>query len=138
MDANDLEALQRLLAERPDVDFAYLFGSRARGTAGPRSDYDIAVHLAPAVDAFGYRLHLLEELNRLLHTDAVDLIVLNEAPVLLRHRVVRDGRVLKDALQQRVRFEAQTITEYLDTGHLRSAHYAARRRARAPELTHGR
>ena len=38
-----LEALQRRFASEEHVILAYLFGSQANGTAGPQSDYDIAL-----------------------------------------------------------------------------------------------
>jgi predicted nucleotidyltransferase len=44
-------ALKERLEQEPDVVVAYLFGSVARGTAGPLSDVDVAVLLRP--DATG-------------------------------------------------------------------------------------
>jgi len=104
------------------VRFAYVFGSRANDTAGPLSDLDVAVYLPPDLDHFAHRMRLLEKLNRLLGTDAIDLVILNEAPLLLSHRVVRDGQVIKDNREDRVRFEARALNEYLDTAYLRREH----------------
>lgn len=38
-----LEAMRRVLAAHPDVHGALLFGSRAKGTARPASDIDLAL-----------------------------------------------------------------------------------------------
>ena len=138
MSNEDPAKLERFFTGEPRVRFAYLFGSRARGTPGPLSDYDIAVGLTDGTDAFDFRMRLLERLNRLLKTDRVDLVILDEAPPLLRHRVIRDGRVLKEDRPARVAFETQTIIDYLDTAYLRERHYAAARRKRRTEAGGGR
>lgn len=110
--------------EREPISAAYLFGSRASGMAGPLSDTDLAVLVEPATgvdERFRLRLELIAQATRLLHTDRVDLIVLNDAPILLAHRVIRDGELLVERERsERVRFETRTILEYLDTKPLRA------------------
>lgn len=39
----DIKKMTKILKRNQLVDFAYLFGSRARGSAGKRSDWDITV-----------------------------------------------------------------------------------------------
>ena len=51
-----------------------------------------------------------------------DLVVLNQAPVVLRYEVVRSGVVLKEDRARRVMFETSVLQEYLDSAHLRSVH----------------
>jgi predicted nucleotidyltransferase len=95
----------------------YLFGSYAHGAEGPLSDVDIAVLLhAPGEDDGGrLGLDLLGEVNRLLGTDEVSFVVLNEAPLTLRYEVVRTGKVLVDNDRSaRLRFETHTEDLYLD------------------------
>jgi uncharacterized protein len=117
---SDLVAgLREFLAELPQVKFAYLFGSHARGSAGPLSDVDIAVYLDGRLNEFDYRLTLIESLARKVRSDDLDVIALNSAPVLLAFDVIRDGIVLKDDRSRRVIFEAKVIRDYLDTAHLR-------------------
>jgi predicted nucleotidyltransferase len=100
------------------VVVAYLFGSQARGDAGPLSDVDVAVllegGLSPA-EALALRLRLIEAIGRALHTERVDVAPLNNAPYLLQHRAIRDGRVLfcRDELA-RVRYEFRVLRDYLD------------------------
>jgi hypothetical protein len=112
--------LKRIFSEEP-VLLAYLFGSQARGDAGPLSDVDVAVlfeeGLVPA-EALALRLRLMASLARALEAQRVDVAVLNDAPYLLQHRVIRDGRVLfcRDELT-RVRYEFRVLRDYLDFRH---------------------
>jgi predicted nucleotidyltransferase len=114
-----LAAIKKLLAGTPEIRFAYVFGSYGRGDAGPLSDVDIAVWVEDAVEPFHFRLKLMEELSRLLKTERFDLVTLNDASPVLRYEVVRDGRVVKEDKSRRVEFETRTLSEYLDTAHLR-------------------
>ena len=116
----DLGPAKDLLERDERVRFAYLFGSRARGKAGPLSDTDIAVFLDPAENAFDYRLLLIERLSRALRSDRLDLVVLSDASPELKFAVIKHGKVLKEDRSARVPFEARTISEYLDTQHFRN------------------
>lgn len=81
----------------PGVVSAYLFGSHARGSAHSESDVDVGVVLDRGVYAtrstrFDERVRLASELIGALHVNAVDLVVLNDAPPLLARRVLLEGR----------------------------------------------
>ena len=62
-----------------------LHGSRARGTAHEHSDLDFAYEAEAGFDADG----LLAALADLLKADRIDLLDLDHAGALLRHRVAR-------------------------------------------------
>ena len=79
-----------------DVVFAYLFGSAATGALTLRSDVDIAVFVAPDADAHGARLAVARACARHLGTDAIDVVLLNAAPVSLAGRVLMTRQVLLD------------------------------------------
>ncbi len=73
-----------------------LFGSRARGTAGRRSDFDLAVIPKPGYSA-RERLAFAEALENspfIIHR--VDLVDWNEASEALRERIRREGVVWKN------------------------------------------
>ena len=55
----------------------------------------------------------------------VDLVVLNEAPPLLTHEVIRAGLLIvcRDE-DERVRFQTRATSRYLDTAYLRRVQYA--------------
>ena len=114
-----LDRVRKFLASIPQVKFAYVFGSRARGDAGPLSDIDIAVFLDDSISIFHDRLCLMESLARELGAECFDLVTLNDAPVVLRFEVVRSGQVVKEDRKRRILFESRTLSEYLDTEHLR-------------------
>ena len=128
----NLKAVAKVIQEREDVLLAYIFGSRAISTRvhTPSSDIDIAVlftHSPSLRELLSFRAHL----TRLLKTDSVDLVSLNEAPPLLKYEVIVGGQVIysRDTFLQS-RFEMRTINRFLDTQYLRNVqnHYLLRER----------
>ncbi len=121
--AERLERLAGSWAADGKVAAVYLFGSRARGSHRPRSDVDLAVVLGAslsAADRWRKRLELIGEANRELGTDAVDLVVLEEAPAVVAHRVLRDGRLFAERdPARRVAVAEQALRRYLDQAALR-------------------
>jgi predicted nucleotidyltransferase len=76
------------------IRFAYLFGSRASGTATQQSDADVATALDVA------------------HADVVPL---NRATLELCGRIVQEGRLIYSVDEPaRVAFEVRTLSEYFD------------------------
>ncbi len=119
MDARQLvETLKDFMARQPEVRLAYLFGSHGRGTANALSDVDLAILLDERLSLAEQgqaHVRLMGDLMGLLHRDDVDLVILNRAPLLLRHRVLRDGNLVFAADdQERARFAADTLQRYLD------------------------
>jgi predicted nucleotidyltransferase len=113
-----MDELKIYLDERnePDMIAAYLFGSAARGEARPQSDVDIAVLLAgtPPKTLDHPSIRLAGELEHRLGSP-VQVVVLNEAPVDLIHRVLRDGQLIIDRdRSRRIRFEVRARNEYFD------------------------
>jgi predicted nucleotidyltransferase len=120
-----IEALAAAWARDDDVAAVYLFGSRATGAAHSRSDVDLAVVLEARFDATGLlrkRLELTDDACRRLGTEAVDVIVLEDAPSVLGHRILRSGRVIADRHPGRRVWVAETVLRrYLDEARLREA-----------------
>lgn len=121
----DAEALNRLGAAL-DVDgvvSAFVFGSVATGRATPLSDVDIGVWLDPDLSPsqrLDAQLRLMADAATALHTDDVDVVVLNDAPPLLQHRAMRARLPLAERQPKaRVRLEADAQLRYLDTKPLR-------------------
>jgi predicted nucleotidyltransferase len=115
-------ALRARFSAFPEVVAVYLFGSAARGTRGKRSDVDIAV--LTRGKGFSHRPRSLVEYVQAacdaLGTDNVDVVLLNRAPIVLRHEVFREGKPLivrdPEALS---RFRQESSRVYLDTIPLR-------------------
>lgn len=118
--------------DAPGVVAASLIGSQATGRAGPLSDIDLAVWLAPELDSqerYERLLALASAAAEALDTDEVDVIVLNDASPLMRHRAMRDGvRLVERDRAARVRLEARGLLDYLDTAPLRATLAAGVRR----------
>jgi len=94
----------------------YLFGSQARGTAGPTSDVDLGILYAedPPLTLDGLPLDLEADLERLLGRP-VEAVVLNRAPADLIHRVLRDGKLVMDGdRSRRIQFEVRARNEFFD------------------------
>lgn len=110
--------LEESLEPRSEVLEAYLFGSIARGTDEPRSDVDIAVYLVeprPAETPFGYTAELAATLMTRLGAPRVDVVVLNDAPPLLYHRVLRDGiRIVSRDRRATTTREGYALSRYCD------------------------
>ena len=110
--------LARALSPRGEILEAYLFGSRARGRARRDSDVDVAVYVdeTRARDGvWGYRAALTTDLMAALGTDDIDVVVLNRAPILLYHRVLRDGvRVLSRDLRATTTRAGRALSRYFD------------------------
>lgn len=106
------------LVPRAEILEAYLFGSRARGDAHRLSDIDVAVYIDKArakAGPFGYQADLTTHLMVALGTNAIDVVVLNAAPPLLYHRVLRDGvRVLSRDLRATTTRAGQALSRYFD------------------------
>ncbi len=110
-----LPKTETYLRSRPDILFAYLFGGLARGKPLPLSDVDIAVYLRETVDSFEKKLEILGKLTDLLETDEIDLVMLNEAPLTLRMKVLENKRIIvENDPFLRHEYESLTMREYFD------------------------
>lgn len=111
------QALRELFAAKPGaIIAAYLFGSVARGTAGARSDVDVAVlyAVAPPATLEGLPLDLESRIEKLAGRPA-QVVVMNTARVELIHRILRDGVLLLDRdPSARIRFEVQARNAFFD------------------------
>lgn len=118
-----VDKLKKALAGRPEIRFAYLFGSYASGKADSLSDVDVAVFVDEGVTnndyAYGYKAQLTAELMAAVKTNGVDVVVLNEAGPFLRSRIIRDGVVINNMdEQERQRFWMETLRLYDDAKRL--------------------
>jgi hypothetical protein len=85
-----------LAAACPDIEFAYLFGSAATGRTTPRSDIDLAIYVSESADAQLVRLETSRIAAVHLGTDAIDIVLLNTAPIAVAGRVLTSRQVMID------------------------------------------
>jgi uncharacterized protein YutE (UPF0331/DUF86 family)/predicted nucleotidyltransferase len=110
--------LNRLFIQNP-VDAAYLSGSLpGRAAFGHLSDVDIAILLHEQIqkDRFlDYQLYFLSELARRLESDTIDVMILNQASLLLQLQVIKYGQILYSRDEKRrIAFETRAVMQYLD------------------------
>ena len=88
-----LSSLREALRTEPNVSFAALFGSRARGGEHDTSDIDLLISLGEGADRWVLTGRLSQRLGA--QVQIVELADALAAPLLLAE-VVREGRVLVD------------------------------------------
>jgi len=86
-----LDRLLRRASSDPDVLAVLLFGSTARGEAGPGSDVDVCLVLAPRLYTRG---EIAEKRVSYLGDVDLDVQVLQDLPLHVRRRVLKEGSVL--------------------------------------------
>jgi uncharacterized protein YutE (UPF0331/DUF86 family)/predicted nucleotidyltransferase len=119
MNLFEKQAKLNQLFTQSNVSTAYLAGSLAgRATFGHLTDVDIAVLLMEQIksDQFlDYQLYLFSELTKRLESDTIDVVILNQASLLLKLQVIKYGQILycRDE-KKRVAFETRAVMDYLD------------------------
>lgn len=111
------EQIRGIFAATPEVKLAYLFGSQATGEAGALSDYDFAVYLdnRHPIETFALRARLQDKLGRALHTEAVDVVVLDQVnSPELKYQVISQGKLLFEREPFRLEAEPKILNEYFD------------------------
>jgi len=117
MALKELEKLNNIFSEYPEIKLVYFFGSRAEGNAGPMSDFDFAFY-ADEKDRkklFSLKLALMERVSLLLRTDKVDISVLNliEGPEL-KYFIIKNGKLIFEREPFKVIVEPRILSEYFD------------------------
>ena len=110
--------LNQLFAQSP-VNAAYLSGSLSnRSSFGQLSDVDVAILLMEQIksDQFlDYQLYFFSELAKRLESESIDVVILNQASLLLKLQVIRYGQILFSRDEKsRVSFETRAVMDYLD------------------------
>ena len=112
--------LKNYFKNKQEICDAYFFGSFTQGRLTALSDIDIALYLDEnEIDEdlfpYGYRADMLSRLMQLLCCNKLDLVILNQANLLLRHRVVTKGvRIFSRDIRQTQKREYYYIQQYLD------------------------
>jgi len=136
MDKNEIQNIvTEYLYSREEILTAYIFGSFNSDKG--YNDIDIAIYIRDDYilenfqkHPFGYESELLGNLNLMLKTDKIDLLVLNKAGLTISIQVYNSGTLLfeKDRFR-RIHIENTIRKEYIDTEHFRKiqSHYLKQR-----------
>ncbi|HLD26832.1 MAG TPA: nucleotidyltransferase domain-containing protein [Patescibacteria group bacterium] len=100
------------------VEVVYLFGSQTEQETHPTSDVDIAILFQKGLEKnkrFDLKLEYIGQLSRILMTDFLDVVDLQDAPLLLSYSVITPRYILfvRDE-QKRVEYEQYVLSRYLD------------------------
>jgi len=106
--------IKKIFFDENNILLAYIFGSQLRGKTGPLSDYDFAVFLSQK-PSFQFKYKLKNKLVNVLNSEQVDLVILNDAPVELKYKVIATGKIIYQKNSTiRTEFEADTLSRYFD------------------------
>lgn len=97
------------------VKFAVLHGSRAAGTAGKNSDWDVAVMAEKKLDVKdigGLKRQFAKKLD--VPSEKVDIADLNSDSPLLRYQVAQKGRLIQGESRDFRRFQILAWKDYLN------------------------
>lgn len=96
------------------IKLIYIFGSYAKGNNNENSDLDIAVLLEDTYNPLD-KLSLIGALIDIFRRNDIDLVILNEASPVLRHQVIKYGKLAyKEDEDIKVNFEVKVLREYMD------------------------
>ncbi len=113
----DRKAIAEALSGVPEVVAAYLYGSHARGEAGPLSDVDVGVLLDERMDReerFRLQLKLFGTVEDAIGGGDVDVKVLNDVPQRLAHEMLKGDRLFARDLDVVLAFEVRVMDRVLD------------------------
>ena len=118
------QCIKNILFSNQAIRFAYIFGSYAKGTMRKDSDVDLALFLSEDFSTEEY-LDLKMQLMECSHRE-MDLVVLNDAPTLLKYEVSQHHVLLFARDQgEEIEFRIRTLFEYEDMKPYIDLHYQA-------------
>jgi len=122
---NIIEKIRNYLYQKSEIDFAYIFGSFTQKDY--YNDIDIAVYIKSGFNyknfnlyPFGYASLISGELLKIINYKKVDVVVMNNAGLLILNRIVNKGLLLFDRdIFRRIYFENRIRKEYIDSENIR-------------------
>jgi predicted nucleotidyltransferase len=117
MDNSTKQKLTTLFKKYREIKLVYLFGSRARGDAGPMSDYDFAVYADTRdLKKLGaLQLSLINKISSTLATNDVDVVMLNTlAMPEMKYAIISEGILFYEKKPYTMIVEPNILNEYFD------------------------
>ena len=113
--------LKKLFQAKLQIKLVYLFGSQVSQKTGSLSDYDFAFYLEEKnrKKLFNLKLDLISGLSRILKTDKVDVVILNEAESPeLKYNIIKEGKLIYETEPYRLLVEPRILNDYFDFHYL--------------------
>jgi predicted nucleotidyltransferase len=112
-----IKPIIELLNKQPHITFAYLFGSKAKGYANERSDWDIAIYTKQSIKQNGRwpAFELEAQLSRAVKATVQVTILNTPLPPVFAFEILKDGILLIDrGPNLRMDFENKILRHYYD------------------------
>jgi predicted nucleotidyltransferase len=101
-----------------DISAAYFFGSFGSGDVKPLSDIDLAVLFDENLnhhEMVALENKLRVDIEEVLHTDEVDIVILNTAPLSIQYGTLNNMTMITcEDSGQMVKYFDNTVLKYLD------------------------
>lgn len=112
------EQLKQLFASIDGIHLVYLFGSQITSQKGPLSDYDFAVYFdnnLTNIKRNNIILELHQKIAKILKTDAIDLVIMNQNNnSILKFNIIKEGVLLHQKEPYKIIVEPAIMSEYFD------------------------
>jgi predicted nucleotidyltransferase len=90
-----IPALLKYFANNNDITAAYLYGSYGTGAQTPLSDVDLGILLTQGVKrTLIKQMEIESDIAGICRNDDINVLILNDGPVLLQFKVISTGRLL--------------------------------------------
>lgn len=113
----DMKTIEKILEEYP-IEFAYLYGSAAKGTERSFSDLDLGLIVEDSLNPEKYlelEIEISTKIDKVLPRVESDVRIFNFAPLNYRIQLVQEGKLIYSKNEtRRVDFETQVRSEYFD------------------------
>jgi predicted nucleotidyltransferase len=119
------------LHKQRHIIFAYLFGSKAKGYANERSDWDIAIYVTESIKRNGLwpAFELEAQLSRAVKATVQVTILNTPLPPVFAFEILKDGILLIDrGPNLRMDFENRILRQYHDWQYFLNRQMEAERR----------
>ena len=112
-----IKPIIELLNKQPHILFAYLFGSKVKGYANERSDWDIAIFIKDSIRENGLwpAFELEAQLSRAVKATVQVTILNTPLPPVFAFEILKGGILLVDrGPNLRINFENKILRQYHD------------------------
>lgn len=110
---NELDRLEEVFEQFPEIQAVYLFGSYATGQERAESDLDLGIFTDQTAQP-SFKLKLLTAMTKNGFTN-LDLVMLNEADPVVRYEAIRPNKIIysKRSFEHSTMF-SRVMREYFD------------------------
>lgn len=114
----NIPVIVKKLSFDKEVTALYVFGSLAKNNLKPLSDLDFGILLSGKLTKskrFSKHLQLIGIFCDTFHTDEIDLVVMNDAPLRFCYNIIQSGKLLLVLNKvELINFQENVVKKFLD------------------------